>query len=460
MTMALSVALVALAGGSRQLQAAAFAVDGSGVDNGDQILPSLSSFSSSPSMAISSLPASANHTACKACQDGAHQNCHRVYDLCQCTTPHVLTCKVASAVQMDELIVALTAVPSTEFQLQMVDLSLKNVTVIREDVFGKWWTGGGGEGTPSLPPPNTSRTSWTLKGLSISSEGKVNQVEDGAFVGLRGSLLNLGLPYNDLGPDIPREILHLPLLSRLDLSKNSIQRIGPQLKAYARSLAYLDISFNRLSTINGDEGGHRRSLLPSNLTTLKAQHNDVTMEGLSGADLAALVHLDLSYNNITGNLTSSTFHCAATTSGGTPRGGSSSGAQQLRTLRLEHNHIGFVDAYAFRDLPELATLWLSRNEIQLLDEQAFGGGADSLSYIDLSHNSILEVGSGVFAPIAGVLRHLDLSHNRIVVLDTGLTAGPLVHLEYLDLQNNDIIKIDEGSLELCRSLRTLLLTGG
>ena len=188
----------------------------------------------------------------------------------------------------------------------------------------------------------------------------------------------------------------------------------------------------------------KTNLLPDSLCTLKVAYNQITLEGLSGTNLVQIGLLDLSHNNLTGNLTRDIF-------GG--RGG-----EKIETLYLDNNQLHYIGENSFHGLPKLKHLWLSHNNIDRLDRNSFVGLKD-LSYIDLSHNQILDITRGLFEPLSKSLTKLVLSYNHLSVLYSPITAVPLSSLTYLDLQNNEIIKIEGNSFESLSSLKSLLLAG-
>lgn len=57
-------------------------------------------------------------------------------------------------------------------------------------------------------------------------------------------------------------------------------------------------------------------------------------------------------------------------------------------LLLSSNQISRIPGHAFRDLPRLQELDLSRNAIETLDADAFHGISNSLRTLDLSHNRL------------------------------------------------------------------------
>ncbi|XP_048094861.1 leucine-rich repeat-containing protein 3 [Alosa alosa] len=77
-------------------------------------------------------------------------------------------------------------------------------------------------------------------------------------------------------------------------------------------------------------------------------------------------------------------------------------------LLLSSNHIRKIPNQAFKDLPRLQELDLSRNRIETVDADAFQGVADSLRMLDLSNNLIQSVPKEAFARLHARIR---LSNN-------------------------------------------------
>lgn len=352
------------------------------------------------------------------------KKCENIDLSCTCDSPQKMRCHNPAIENLNNIIMNITE--SVELDIKMLDWNLPGMEVFRKNVFRN-----------SNEPDNNS---LHLLGLFISSNGTLRRLEDGSFLGLRKELQILGLSDNNFGPEIPKEIFSLPHLVQLDVSKNNISYLRPILNYTTRSLKYLDLSNNNLESINDLP----TNLFPESLCTLKVTHNKLTLEGLTGANFVKIGLLDLSNNNISGNLTRDIFD-----------GG---GGKQIEILYLDYNQLRYVGENSFCGLPMLKNLWLSHNNIDRLDKESFRC-LDHLSYIDLSHNQILDITRGLFEPTANTLTKLILSHNHLSVLYSPLTAVSLSRLTYIDLQNNEIIKIEGRSLQSLPNLKTLLLSG-
>ena len=353
------------------------------------------------------------------------KNCENIDVSCTCDSPQIMRCHNTPTGNLNKIIRGLAN--SIDLNIPMMDWNLPGLEVFPKNIF--------------RDDNGNTYKNLHLNGLFISSNGTLHKLEDGTFLGLREELNILGLSDNNLGPEISQEIFSLRHLIRLDVSKNNISQFRPILNQATPSLNYLDISYNNLNSINDIN----TTLFPQSLCTLKASHNKLSINGLSGADFAQIGYLDLSNNRLSGNLTGDIFN--------------SGGGKQIQNIYLDWNQLHYIGRNAFCGLPMLEYLQLSHNNIDRLDKESFKCHLNKLSYIDLSHNQILDITRGLFEPLAKSLRSLFLAHNHLQVLDSTFTPVPLQRLRYLDLQNNDIIKVEPQSLQSLPNLDTLLLTG-
>ena len=352
------------------------------------------------------------------------KTCENVDKACTCDSPQLMRCHNPNTENLNNIIMAIASSPKLD--IKMLDLNLPNIQIFTKKYFRR--------------PNQKNENSFKIMGLFVSSNGTLNTLDDGSFLGLRQDLQVLGLSDNHLGPELPQEIFSLPNLVRLDISKNRISSLRPILKHSTRSLNYLDLSGNDLERINN----FNSSIFPDSLCTLRLSHNEITLDGLLRANLAQIGYLDLSNNKLSGNLTKYIFD---------GRGG-----KQVEDLYLDRNHLSYIGENSFCGLPMLKYLGLSHNSIDQLDKNSFKC-LKHLTYIDLSYNQILDITRGLFDPISESLTNLILSNNHLSVLYSPITTVPLARLTYLDLQNNEIIKIGGNTFEFLNSLTTLLLAG-
>ena len=351
------------------------------------------------------------------------RSCAAIDPTCSCDSPQKMRCHNPSLEKLNNIIEKLAR--STDLHIKMLDWNLPGIYTFDDKVF----------------QINNTKDSLHLIGLFISTNGTLRRIEDGSFLGLRKNLQILSLSDNNLGPEMPQEIFSLPNLLQLDLSRNKISNLRrPIWNQDTRSLKYLDLSYNVLETINDKHV----NIFPQSLCTLKINHNKLTLSGISKVNFAKVGFLDLSNNDITGNLTSSIFNAK--------------GGKYIESLYLDYNKLHYIGENSFCGLLRLKHLWLSYNNIDRLDKNSFKC-LKHLSYIDLSHNQILDITRGLFDPLSRSLKELILSNNHLSVIYSPMSLLPLASLKYLDLRNNEIIKIEGQSFGSIPSLETLLLGG-
>ena len=351
--------------------------------------------------------------------------CRSIDPSCSCDSPQVLRCHNPEISKLNGIITRVAE--AAELDIKMIDWNLLGLRVFKKKIF--------------LTSIQKAKTNLHLVGLFVSSNGTLRIIEDGAFLGLRNDIRNLGLSDNNLGPEIPQEIFSLPDLRQLDISRNNISTLRSIPNPNTSSLNYLDLSENNLERINDIS----ENLFPQSLCALKVSYNRLTLDGLSGANFAKIGFLDLSHNEISGNLTKYIFN--------------GTGGKHMEKLHLNYNQIRNIGENSFCGLPKLKHLWLSHNNIEGLDKKSFMC-LKHLSYINLSHNRILDITKGLFEPLSSSLKVLILSNNHLsLVGDSPITSVPLSTLTYLDLQNNDINKIEGKCFQTLPHLETLLLGG-
>lgn len=340
-----------------------------------------------------------------ALTEATDSQCPRIVDTCSCPQPHTLRC-TGSVSSLGPIVEKLS---SNFGGVNLLDLSLNNLSVITKDTFGN--------------------RDLNLQGL-VLSDSNLQDIEDGGLSSLRHTLTALNLPNNSLAA-IPKEVFSLPLLQRLDVSQNHMTQLHHTFPT--ATLEYLDLSDNRLTSING-------VTVPLTLKTLKLRRNNISLKGIVHFQCYALQSLDLSYNKLEGNLTESSFV---------------NQHGRLASLDMSFNRIKAIGRDALFNFPGLKSLNLRSNRIELLDPKAFRQ-LKQLSFLDLSHNFVVELSaSGLFEPLVS-LTNLDMSHNYLQVVDSAMTRG-LGGLHYLDLRDNDIYKLSGDSMGHIKAISTLLL---
>ena len=295
-----------------------------------------------------------------------------------------------------------------------------------------------------------------LRHLSIDY-CKLGQLTRGVFHGLRDLRWLAIRSHNDVWPAMNLELsrdafIHdVPLLERLDLSRNNIFNFRDQIFCDMTSLQVLNVSRNRLANISDlglrydtdDTNGKTAGVFcPVPLTELDASHNHLVQVD------------DTSLNSL----------------------------RHLRVLRLDHNQITSISSNALRPLEQLERLDLSVNRLNVLPEQLFQPSR-SLRELDLSNNSLSTLAEQLFSsmshlevlllswnqlslhqlPSSGLFTNLvrlvvlDLSHNRIARI-AGPLFSELYSLQVLSLHDNVIESIESGSLSSLSNLHTLQLS--
>ncbi|KAK3911064.1 Leucine-rich repeat-containing protein 15 [Frankliniella fusca] len=325
---------------------------------------------------------------------------------CSCDLPHTLRC-TGGLHTLEVVGTALRALPPR--YVSLLDVSLSGVSAL-------------GALLPGV----------ALHGLVVS--GELKSVEPDAFTSLlqepgEPRLQALGLPSNLLEAVPAPALAALPGLDRLDLSHNRLRSLPTDAFPGLSNLTFLDLSDNLLTDISA---GAFRSL--TSLQTLRLTGNRLRvaslslslLEGLEG--LRALRELDLSSNQLAGPLGPAAL----------PR------LPGLRALNLAHNQLSSVRRGALAGLPQLTSLALPHNMVDVLEDHAFRQ-LGSLASLDLAHNRIVAVGAASLAHLQR-LRSLALQHNFLRVLTADLLR-PLAALQELHLDDNDISQVADDALE-------------
>lgn len=125
--------------------------------------------------------------------------------------------------------------------------------------------------------------------------------------------------------------------------------------------------------------------------------------------------------------------------------------QKTFLLFLELKKINFIAADAFDGMPELSSIFLSRNEIKQLHKDTFKSLA-KLDFLDLSYNKLQMIDSDLFDHNPK-LKTLYLSFNdlkrighgafRMMRVSSDLWLRGNIHLESIDLTNQQIVSEEE-----------------
>ncbi|XP_053604299.1 toll-like receptor Tollo [Plodia interpunctella] len=307
----------------------------------------------------------------------------------------------------------------------------------------------------------THNTDWSSMSLEITSTAfsrdvqnleRLDLSENNMFVFPEGALCSLrNLEYLNMTGNRMRDISHFQFstahrhptekcgdnLLVLDLSRNIIDTLPPNLLSGLRRLQKLNLQGNGLNSIadRALEGlislttirfsdNILTSLPPElfsdtkELKEIYLNNNTITVlaPGLF-SDLVQLLVLDLSWNELTSDwINTSTF----------------SGLKRLVYLDFSHNRVSKMEIALFRDLHNLQILKMQENFIEHIPENVFS---------TLSN-----------------LHTLILSNNRLTTIESYAFTGLQV-LTVLSIDSNRISKINPQSLRNCSSLQDLHLNG-
>uniref|UniRef100_A0A2N9HMQ2 Leucine-rich repeat-containing N-terminal plant-type domain-containing protein n=1 Tax=Fagus sylvatica TaxID=28930 RepID=A0A2N9HMQ2_FAGSY len=297
-----------------------------------------------------------------------------------------------------------------------------------------------------------------------------------------GSLRSLLLSGTKFSGTLPDSIGNLKMLSRIDLSSCNFSGSIPSSMAKLTQLVYLDMSSNNFI-----------GSVPSFSTSNNLTHINLSCNNLSGQitsthwkGLLNLVNLDLRYNSLEGSIPVSLFSLPSLQklqlSNNQFSGrlnGSSVSSYLLDTLDLSSNNLeGPIPIYVF-ELRGLKFLSLSSNNFNGSFQLNVIQQLRNLSNLDLSYNSLvieyngtnsllssfpqltkLKLASSELKTFPDFLRNqsklttLDLSNNQIygVIPDW---ICKLSNLLYLNLSYNNLVMIPKGPLLNLSSLSVL-----
>uniref|UniRef100_A0A182QLG2 Chaoptin n=1 Tax=Anopheles farauti TaxID=69004 RepID=A0A182QLG2_9DIPT len=328
-----------------------------------------------------------------------------------------------------------------ENYLQVLDLAGNNLTEVAENLF---------RGFDHLRYLNVKDNLLRLpdqRNASPFARLNLNRLD---AVGLRnqpvrladlGSMRNLrslaisNLPSSSLGPD---DFLDFsPELEELRLNRGSLKQIKAHAFTHVRGLKRLDLSENRIDSIELDafaDVGH-------SLVSLRASHGLgsqlVTFPIDAFRKLTALEALDLSNNrlkvlgdtsfHLLRNLVSLELHDnqIEALAKGTFQADIHT---KLMMVSLGYNNVRQLITHTFVDLEELEVLLLGDNRIETIEKRTFMN-LNNLKLINLRGNRLSKIADEAFQNLPE-LEKLDLAYNA-------LTVGSLTSLE-VDVSHNNI----------------------
>nr|GMD35693.1 receptor-like protein 12 isoform X1 [Ipomoea batatas] len=253
-----------------------------------------------------------------------------------------------------------------------------------------------------------------------------------------GHVVALHLGYEGLQGEISPSLLHLPFLNFLDLSSNKFERI-PSFIGSLNKLVHLDLSFNNFSGNVPPQLG--------NISTLKYLDLDnYNYHGLKVVDslewishLSSLEYLNMDYVDL--HSVSDWLHLISKLSLLRTLSLSSCDVPSPPSSLLHINSSSFLQHLSLQDgniatFPQL-NLWLNQSYF--------------LQYLDLSGNSLVRDEDIKFLRNLGNLKTLDLSYNSFSFNFSQLILGSEKLIQVLKLRDNKIV----GSLDDTKEFNSL-----
>jgi len=198
---------------------------------------------------------------------------------------------------------------------------------------------------------------------------------------------------------------------------------------FLHDLLHLDLSRNRIDSLGTDS----RLREVYNLRILDLSHNRLTsLSDYTFAGLFNLERLNLAQNIIGNNVGDRAFHGllklqVLELTGNQleyvqPGWWSGSRLDNLHELRLDGNHLSFLQPDVFDNLQTLRRLDLGRNKLVRIHPDAWRG-VQNLQILNLDYNRLRQVPVEALAKLRRHLQSINLNHNPIDRLKTGDFAG-------------------------------------
>ncbi|XP_013169053.1 PREDICTED: chaoptin-like [Papilio xuthus] len=345
-----------------------------------------------------------------------------------------------------------------EFQIRQIILDLNELTLV----------------------PKLLVTNNRIERLSISYNN-LRAIYHDIFLGLKNSLEHLEVEHNKLSylPDSLAQVVRLrhlslaynqfevsPLLpsriQTLSFAGNFLTTIPSTLhNIEAGSIRYLDLSYNRISSLNTNEfrewstslstiilKGNRIAQISNNVFPAQMPVKEIN---LSFNDLY-YIHPEC-FSNLTGSL--NILESSSTLFSGHFPFDFDEGLEKLSWLSFDNNDFYIVKLLDMVALPELKYLNLDNNRlIDIILDDSYNISL-AIANLRLSYNFLSYVHNSTFNFMPD-LRNLDLSYNRINNL-TKNSFYNLSNLRYLSLANNIISSVEEHTFVNLPKLEVLEL---
>ncbi|XP_045537529.1 toll-like receptor 3 [Papilio machaon] len=278
-------------------------------------------------------------------------------------------------------------------------------------------------------------------------------ITNSTFIGL-SSITQLNLNHQNVTNLNANAFSSLTKLLSLNISSNNIQYIDTDSFQNTISLQILDLSHNEISTLdfvnkalfNLTHLYLSNNKIVSLYENLFKNHNQIIKLDLSmnkiikiqqnSLPLFNLQYLNITGNNLVGTIEKNTF----------------SPAKFLRYLDLSNFKINKIDDMALIDLPVLARLNLSMNQIEYIGSNNFYG-LDNLYSLDISQNYLSKI--NLINTTLTNLKAVYLQNNNLTKLSNSLSNAR--NIIYLDLSFNNISDLNDTDFKSFSNLRVLHL---
>ncbi|RVE46212.1 hypothetical protein evm_009102 [Chilo suppressalis] len=272
---------------------------------------------------------------------------------------------------------------------------------------------------------------------------------DECFSGLK----NLAILYLQNNNITSLNATFIPLnLSLLDLSSNKIKTLNHSEISHMNALLYLNISYNLLETVDtyAFENTWKMEYLDLShnkiFSSIEPQmfmnnhllkyidlfDNEITTIRELAFQFNSIKYIELDQNSLSINISRNCLK----------------GLKNIKYLNITKEKITAINEYAFVDMENLQFLNLSRNYIEYVDNTSFEFKYENkLTFLDLSYNFINDL--YFLQNFTSRLIELYLNNNKLTILRTGIFEKHTMLIR-LDVSENDIILLEPFSLPLVK----------
>ncbi|KAF1738839.1 Adenylate cyclase [Beauveria bassiana] len=269
-----------------------------------------------------------------------------------------------------------------------------------------------------------------------------------------GDIISLNLSRN-LSLDVPRDFIQsCKQLRDIKYNNNEARRL-PLSLCRAAKLTYLDVSNNRVESLDNAELDTLTGLLKMNLANNRLKHIPPYFNAYQAlrtlnissnllgtfptfiCELQSLVDLDLSFNSIgelpdeIGQLKNLEKLLITNNGLGSELPETFRDLISLRELDIKYNHVTNIDIIS--ELPKLEILHAAHNQIS-----SFVGGFERIRLLKLNSNPLNKF--EIIAPVP-TLKILNLSHAQLASIDSAFAH--MMNLEQLVLDENHFVSLPQ-----------------